>query len=620
MVEDLASLGGRVPLSIRTTPRWRRVRRWVLFVTVMSTLVVLTGAVLLFRHCSGSPGSISGQRKLIVVLPFENLGPPEDEHFANGTMDAITARLASISGLGVISRQSAMQYKKTTKTIRQIGNELGVDYILEGTVQRERPSDPTSRVRVIPQLIRVSDDTHVWADTYDENMTEVFRVQSDIAEKVAAQLDVALLEPERRAIERSPTENLIAYDYYLRGMEHMYSFGAAADADLVLSVQMLWNAVSLDPRFAEAWAGLAMAHHLLYWVFDRPGALVEETEAAKRAEELAPDTPETHLALGYVAYANREFDKALAHYEAAQRLGRNGDATLAVSWTMRRLGRWQDTLDEADKARRLIPRSYRVYVDALGETNRLMRRFDEAEQDLNEAISLSPLLGEAYLIKAQVLVARNGDVDAARLVMREMSQKVGLAEVAQAAVAQGALWGCALVRLFPDIFAKAFDTLEAEPMGRSRAREAGVIAATHLSRAWVYDAEGDQELARARYDSARVYFERIIRSNRQSAFVFEDHVNLGLAYAGLGLCEDAIREGESAVRMMPISKDAYSGTGPVRKLAEIYVKCGEYEAAIGQIETLLSVPSDISPALLRVDPIWDPLRSNPRFRRLVEGK
>jgi len=620
MAEDLSSLTGRTPQAVRGAPRRHRDHRRGLVLALVSVVVLITGAVLLVRHFSEGPGPTSPERKMIAVLPFENLGPPDDEYFANGTTDAITARLASVSGLGVISRQSAMQYKKTTKSIRQIGGELGVDYILEGTVQREQPGDPASRVRVIPQLIRVSDDTHVWADTYDENMTEVFRVQSDIAENVATQLDVTLLEPERRAIQKKSTENLVAYDYYLRGMEHMYSFGAAADVELELSVQLLENAVSLDPQFAEAWAVLAMAYHFLYWIFDRPEALVQETEAANRAEELAPDIPETHLALGYVAYANREFDKALEHFERAQRLRPTGDAAFAIGTTMRRLGRWQDALDEADKARRLIPRSYRVYIDALGETNRLMRRFDEAEQNLNEAISLSPLLGEAYVIKAQVLMARNGDVDAARLVMREMSRRTDLAEVAQVSVVQGSLWCAALVRLFPELFAQAFDSLESKPMARNRGPELAIIAATHLCRALIYDAEGDRQSASARYDSARVYFERIIRSNRQSAFVCEDHGNLGLAYAGLGRCEEAIREGESAVRMISISKDAYTGTGPVRKLAEIYVKCGKYEAAIGQIETLLSVPSDITPGLLRVDPIWDPIRSNPRFRRLVEGK
>jgi TolB-like protein/tRNA A-37 threonylcarbamoyl transferase component Bud32/Tfp pilus assembly protein PilF len=560
---------------------------------------------------------VTDNRKMIVVLPFENLGAPEDEYFANGTTDAITARLASVSGLGVISRQSAMQYKRTTKTIRQIGSELDVDYVLEGTVQRERPGDPASRVRVIPQLIRVADDTHVWAQTYDDNMTEVFRVQSEIAERVATQLDVALLEPERRAIEKRPTENLAAYDDYLRGMDYYYGIGDQASAEL--SVQMFEHAVSLDPRFTEAWAGLTAAYHHLYWVFDRPGALTLEIDATRRAEELAPDLPETHLALGRVAYAQRKFDKALAHYEKAQRLRPTGDAALALGTTMRRLGRWQDALNQFEEARRLIPRSYLICADALGVTNSWMRRFDEAERNLNEAISLSPHLSEAYVRKAHVLIARDGDVDAARQVLSEMSRRTDLTEAAEFGLIQGTLW-TAEFRLFPNTFTEVFDAFESGPVERYRRMQPAIIATAHLARAIVYEAVGDGQSASARYDSARVYFERMIRSNPQSAFVCMYHSNLGRAYAGLGRCEEAIREGEDAVRMLPISKDAFGGPAPVMRLAEIYVKCGKYDAAIDQIETLLSVPSAMSAGLLRADPIWDPIRSNPRFRRLVEGK
>jgi serine/threonine-protein kinase len=400
-------------------------------------------------------------------------------------------------------------------------------------------------------------------------------------------------------------------------MDYYYGIGDQASAEL--SVQMFEHAVSLDPRFAEAWAWLAIAYHQLYWIFDLPGALSLEMDAARRAEELAPDLPETHLALGKVAYAQREFDKALAHYEKAQRLRPTGDAALAIGTTMRRLGRWQDALNQFEEARRLIPRSYLIYADPLGVTNSSMRRFDEAERNLNEAISLSPHLSAAYVRKAHVLLARDGDVDAARQVLSEMSRRTNLAEAAEFGLIQGTLW-TAEFRLFPNTFTEVFDVFESGPVERYRRMQPAIIATAHLARAIVYEAMGDGQSASARYDSARVYFERIILSNPQSAFVCMYHSNLGRAYAGLGRCEEAIREGEEAVQVLPISKDAYMGTDLVNNLAEIYVKCGRHEAAIDQIEKLLSVPSEISPGVLRVDPIWDPLRSNPRFRRLVEGK
>lgn len=557
-------------------------------------------------------------RKMLVVLPFENLGSPDDEYFANGTTDAITARLASLSGLGVISRQSSMQYKKTTKTVRQIGEELGVDYILEGTVQRERPGDPTSWVRVIPQLIRVADDTHIWADTYDENMVEVFKVQSDIAERVANQLDIALLEPERRAIEKKPTENLEAYDNYLRGMDYLWVVDIS---QAEMSVSLFQKAVSLDPQFAEAWAGLTMAHHNLYWVFDRPGEFIPEKEAAKRVQELAPDLPETHLALGYVAYAQREFEKALEHFKKAEYLRPNGEAAQAIGFTLRRLGRWQEALNYGEKSRQLLPRSANVYTDGLGYTKSLLRLYDEAERDADHAIRLSPNLADAYLAKIQILM-KKGETSKANQTFQEMLRQIEIANVAEIGLTQGinGWYAGTTYRLLPDLFMRSFDAFESGPIEGYRVIQPAMIASTHLSRAIIYEGLGDQPSAIVRYDSARIQFESIIRSNPQSAYVAVYRSSLGLVYAGLDRCDEAVRIGEEAARMIPISRDAIIGPALIGCLAEIYLRCGKYDQAIDQLELWLSVPSDVSGELLKIDPLWEPLKKNPRFIRLVEGK
>ncbi len=238
----------------------------------------------------------------LVVLPFENLGPAEDEYFAAGITDAITARLATIHGLGVISRQSAMQYKKREKSAQQIANELRVDYILEGTVQRERPSDPNSRVRIIPQLIKASNDTHVWAQPYDNDMSEVFRVQSDLAERVAQALNITLVERERRALRSRPTENMEAYDYFLRGNEYWHR--SELENDFKIAIQMYERAVELDPKFALAYAQLSRAHAHMYWdYYDRTEErLAMAKKAVDRALQLEPDSPEAHFALGHYYY------------------------------------------------------------------------------------------------------------------------------------------------------------------------------------------------------------------------------------------------------------------------------------------------------------------------------
>jgi serine/threonine protein kinase/tetratricopeptide (TPR) repeat protein len=626
MLVDLRALrsetGSRVPSQPRETRGQREPNKLAIAGAALAAVVLIVlGLTILPRLFDSAPpprtSPVTNGRKMIVVLPFENLGPPEDEYFANGTTDAITARLAGVSGLGIISRQSAMQYKKTAKSIRQIGSELGVDYILEGTVQRERPGDSTSRVRVIPQLIRVTDDTHVWAETYDENMTEVFRVQSDIAERVAAQLDVALLEPERRAIEKRPTANLAAYEDYLRGLDYYHRFFGGA-TDVELSVQLFRNAVTADPSFAEAWAGLALAYHELYWGLDRPGALALETEAAERAQEIAPDLPETHLALGKVAYARREYGKALEHFERAERLQPSGEAPRFIGVTLRRMGRWREARIRSEEVLELPSRATPLDWYDVGYTNTCLRRFDEAERNNDKSIELAPHAPGGYLGKAHALLARNGDVDGARQVMLDMSRQVILADIAQTELGQGVVWS-AEARLFPDVFAAAFDAFESGPIERLRRVQPATIGTAHLARAMFFEVMGDGRSASARYDSAGAYFERLIRSNPQSAYVSVYHSNLGRAYAGLGRCDDGMREAEEGVRMMPISRDAVVGNELVSNLAEVCMMCGEYEKAIDQIETLLSVPSGMSVGLLSVDPIWDPIRSNPRFRRIVEG-
>ncbi len=597
-----------------------RIARTPAAVSALVVIAIVVGALIVRYFMASSPPG--GERRepekrtMLVVLPFENLGAPEDEYFANGTTDAITARLAGVSGLGVISRQSAMQYKKTTKSIRQIGKELGVDYILEGTVQREKAGDPTSRVRVIPQLIRVADDTHVWAETYDENMAEVFRVQSDIAERVASQLNVTLREKERRAMEQRPTGDLAAYDDYLRGKEYYNSIDLPSTE---LAVQLLQRAVARDPKFAEAWATLSMAYRGLYWAFDRPGALAQQTESAKRAEELAPDLPETRLALGSVAYVHRDFNEALRQYEIAQKSRPSADAAMHIGWALRRLGRWDEALDRFADACRLIPNDNNIYADGLGITRTFMRRFDEAERDYDETIRLAPQVAYGYAGKANVLLARDGDVIGAKRFMSEMVRRADAYDIA-AVYVTGVPGFCTHLRVFPEILINVFDEFESGPIERFRRQQPAAVALTHLSRAISYDAIGDHRSANARYDSARVHYERIIRSNPLSVSLSFYHSMLGYAYAGLGHAQEAIREGEEAVRLTPISTDAIDGPVLVIGLAEIYIMCGERVKAIENCKKALSVPSNLTSAMLRVDPIWDPVRNDPAFRCLAEGK
>jgi len=321
LLVDLRRLTGRRPSESRKAREGGLTGRrgWVFGSVVVAIAAVVFVLVYTRFWGTGPDQPEAGMRKLAVLF-FENLGPPDDEYFANGITDAITARLAVLHGLGVISRQSTIQYKGSTKSIQEIGKELGADYILEGTIQRERPGDPTSRVRIIPQLINVADDIHVWADTYDEDMTEVFRVQSSIAERVAKALSVTLLDTEREALASAPTENIGAYEYFLRGNE--YSSRRYSKENVTAAIASYERAVELDPGFADAWAQLSIAY---MWDFNwgigaRPERRTEARDAVDRARSLAPDAPEAQVALGYVYYyGEHDLDRALEHFETARR-------------------------------------------------------------------------------------------------------------------------------------------------------------------------------------------------------------------------------------------------------------------------------------------------------------
>jgi TolB-like protein/Tfp pilus assembly protein PilF/predicted Ser/Thr protein kinase len=549
--------------------------------------------------------------KMLVVLPFENLGPPEDGYFADGITDAITARLAGLSGLGVISRQSAKQYKEGDKSTRQIGEELGVDYILEGTIQRERPSDPTSRVRIIPQLIHCADDIHMWADTYDEDMTDIFRLQSEIAERVARELDVTLLEPERSALASKPTENLEAYEYYLRGIEHA-DRRVNEEASLEC-VRMFGKAVELDPKFAVAWAQLSISHTWMNWRSlgqDRE-ALVDAKNAVDEAMRIDPELPEAHLALGFYYYhGSRDYERALEHFYKVQRQ-KPGDfeANSAIGFIKRRQGKWDEALKIFERTITMNPRSYMTNYDNLGNTYIALGRYDEAERYVDRALSLAPNMPSAYFAKAEIAILRDGDRERAKSYLQDAirftppERRCILLGYMEMAIVRSSSYspcdGVAWMSLADCTPTSAYET-----------------AMVKVTQALCSLEKGKNGAAMAFLDSARVVLENALGGEERPSAA--NHLALAYVYAYLGRGQDAIREGERSVELMPITKDAFDGPGYVQSLAEIYAIVGEHEAAIDRLEILFSVPTGISPHALRLDPIWDPLRDHPRFGQLIE--
>jgi serine/threonine-protein kinase len=546
---------------------------------------------------------------MLVVLPFENLGALDDEYFADGITDAITARLAGLSGLGVISRQSAIQYKEGGKSTRQISEELGVDYILEGTIQRERPSDPGSRVRIIPQLIRCDDDIHIWADTYDEDMTEVFELQTEIAERVARELDVTLLEPERRMLAAKPTENIEAYEYYLKGLDHRDR--AVTEEESWAMVRMFEKAVDLDPNFAVAWANLSMSYTWMYWRMLGEKYLAKAWETAEEAMRIDPDCPDGHLAYGfYHYYGSRNYERALEHfYKVQKQMPANMRSLQSIAYIKRRQGKWEEALQIFKSIYRINPRSFAANWDHFGNTLTMIRRYDEAEKYIDRALSLAPDMTPAYYSKAGIAILRDGDRETARsyfqkgIDLETPERKCLLATSTEIMIIR-------IVHETPCDVAENLDLARCSPSSLFE------DALTKVGRAQCSFEKGNDKEAAVLIDSALVILEKDLQGG--SPLIAANHVTRGWIYAHLGRKEEAIRAGKRAVELLPISKDAFDAPQYMYSLAGIYVIVGEYDAAVDLLGILLSVPSMVSANSLRLDPLWDQLRDYPRFQQLLE--
>jgi TolB-like protein len=540
------------------------------------------------------------QAKLL-VMPFENLGPVEDEYFADGLTDEITARLAQIPGLGVISRSTAIRYKRAQQDVQEIGEELDVQYVLEGIVRWQRAAGGESRVRVTPQLIRVSDGTNLWTWRYDAVLSEIFRVQSDVAESVARVLDITLLEPQRRALAARPTEDLEAYDYYLRGND---SYARRfVEEDAWAAVDMYERAVELDGGFAHAYAALTRALVWLNSQFGHSDVLERARTAVDEALRLAPDLVEAHMALGdYYYYGLLDYEQALEQYRWVRtRQPSNSDALALTAWIQRRQADWASSIVNAERALVLDPLNA-VWLIGQAQTLFFTRQYEQAEPYFRRAIAVGSDVPYYYRWAAWFYLAWDGTTERAQRVLDASFYRI---EPGELLVGWEASW--IILSVFGRDYAQALDEFS---LG------AGVDSALYLlARAQVSAQSGLDERARIYYDSARVVLEaRVQRQPTEEVL----RGQLGIAYAGLGQREEAIREGRTAVALLPVSRDAMSGPYGVKDLARIYVMVGEHEAAIDQLEYLLSIPSGISAALLQVDPFWDPLRSNARFEALLQ--
>jgi serine/threonine-protein kinase len=566
---------------------------------------LLTGGWLLFGTSFGARSAETARApKKVVILPFTNLGPAGDEYFADGIAEEITARLAVIGGLRVIGSTSAQAYKGTKKTIAEIGRELGVDYVLEGSVRWQKPAQGQPRVRVTPQLVSTADGTHLWAEVYDEPLDEIFRVQADIAQNVVRALNVTLGEPQRRVVEAVPTRNVAAYDYYLRGND--YRRRGTESRFARSSLRMYEKAVELDSNFAVAYAMLALAHNQMYWMYyDRSDERrAQAKRAIDRAFELEPGLPEAHLALGAYYTVVLDYDRGLREYD----LAKSTRPLLAFSYSAvlrARQGKLRESLRDFEKAWQLDPASVRVATN-YAVAHDLLREFPRAEALYDRAIALGPDRSNPYSWKAWLYLRWDGRTERARGVLLEEARAAGV----------GGDPFLLLMRVMVEIvdgrYREAIDPLASEAP-EVIADQYGLTTRTLLY-AQTYGLMQRPDLERVYYDSARSLIEQLVQERPDDPRL---HSALGIAYAGLGRRRDAIREGEQAVTLLPIQGDAFRGYYRAWDMARIYAMVGEYDAAVDRLEHLLSIPGHLTPAWLRIDPTWDPLRGHPGFQRLV---
>jgi TolB-like protein/Tfp pilus assembly protein PilF len=356
---------------------------------------------------------------MLAVLPFENLGAPGDEYFADGITDEITSRVAVLNGLGVIARTSILQYKGTTKRIGEIGEELGVDYILEGTIRWDK-SGEIDKVRITPQLIRVSDETHLWADNLQRDLSEIFEVQEEIATRIAGELNITLLSGEREALVYRPTENLEAYDYYLRAINYHNH------ADYLKAIELLDKATELDSTFAIAFALKSQSHSMYAFLKELPAS--EHTRPARlayqRAFAIQPDLAEAHLARGtYLNVIERDYSGALEEFELAhQRQVDEAGILNAISIVKMRQGKWQEAIALNRQVIKLDPRSGLAGFVTL-HANWAIHQYDEALKAIERMISIDPDQAGHYLSKAHIQICMGADVEQIQETLSEWSTK-----------------------------------------------------------------------------------------------------------------------------------------------------------------------------------------------------
>jgi len=543
--------------------------------------------------------------KSIAVLPFENLSDEkENAFFADGIQDDILTNLSKIGDLKVISRTSVMGYRGKGPNVREIGKALGVSTILEGSVRREG-----NRVRLNVQLINANNDEHIWANNYDRDLTDVFAIQTDLAREVADALQAKLSPNEKAQLSHKPTENGEAYVAFVQA--HELNVGYEDREKLNKAEKLYETAIQLDPKFALAFARLSQLESWIVHSFDPAPARREKARAlAQRALELQPDLPEAHLAMGFSHYyGDSDYAAALNEFLIAQRgLPNESEGFLALGAIQRRQGRWGESTANLVKASSLNPKDGWI-LQNLAINYEMTRDFASANRTLDRALEIDPKLFGIWEIKAKVALEEKGDFSVAEKALAIL-QSAATSPDLHAKLSIGRVTLLVLQRKFAEAAHEAESIPDAVIAGSpeglcSKYSLIGVI------RKAVHDEAG----ARQALLKARSFAEQRVKDDPSNAGA---HSQLAEALACLGEKDAAIAEGMRAMEMLPESKDAFEGPTITESLASVYTIVGDKDRAIELLDGLLARPSTVTVPMLRINPVWDPLRADSRFQALLD--
>jgi TolB-like protein len=587
-------------IQVTKAPPGTHRQRNIVTLAVIGLAISAIAGFFLFPRASGR-----NVEKSIAVLPFQSLSDEkENAYFADGIQDDILTNLSKIGDLKVISRMSVMSYRgDTLRNAREIGKALGVATLLEGSVRRIG-----NRVRVNVQLINANNDEHIWAEDYDRDLTDVFAIQTDLAQKIASALQAKLSPNERERLDRRPTQSSDAYLLFIQAHDCANRPDHFGDTSLKAE-ELFEQAIKLDPKFAAAFAGLSMVQSWIY--HESEPTLARREKARLNADEslrLQPNLPEGHLALGFsYYYGDRDYERALAEFEIAKRdLPNEAQAYMAIGAIQRRQGKWAESTANLEKAAALDPKNVSILVN-LASSYMGLRNFEAAEKTIDRASAIAPESFATVGSKAYLAIASKGDLIGAEKQISSLPPDVD----PNGLVTWARYWILVLQRKFPEALA----AVQKFPGETLAVPNATAPAPKALLEGTIYLLQGDKQKAQPALEHARLISEHLLREAPDDP---ARHAQHGVILAALGRKQEAIAEGKRAVELLPESQDAFDGPQCTSALAQIYAWTGESDDAFRLVDHLLTIPNGLTISMLKLDPGWDPLRKDPRFQALID--